>query len=75
METIQDSIDRIKKGTHKGKSKRQVEKKLRDTYVDIKETEVSSLNIFQNLERVRENAAPIIMKAKDKKLDLSDGVR
>ena len=63
----------IKRGTHKDKSKRQTDKRLEKAYSDIKKTEISFVNIFKNLEKIRKVAVPIIMKAKDKRVTLSDG--
>ena len=70
---VQNSFDPIKKGAHKDKSQRQVERKLKQTYKDVKEIELSFMNIFRNLERVKKIAVRIIMKAKDKRRELSDG--
>ena len=62
----------IKKGINKTINEEQMEKRITEAYTDISVYEEKFINIFQNLENLRKVAEPIIMRAKDGPVNLSD---
>lgn len=61
--TLIETYKQARKGNTKDISRERVNKQLEQTYTNIKETELSYINIFKNLEKIRKIATPIIKRA------------
>ncbi|MES9879653.1 MAG: SET domain-containing protein-lysine N-methyltransferase [Sedimenticola sp.] len=70
--TSQFTFNEQRKGTGKQLARSRMQKKVKMSYNDPSTAETTFLNIFNNLEKVKKLAVPIIHKAKDKRINLNE---
>ena len=72
VESLMRTYRQARKNNTKEISREKVNRQLQQTYTDIKDTEMTYINIYKNLEKVRSGATPLIKRAKRGRVNLSD---